>query len=402
MKNVRLFFVLSLTITLNYATAQLCTGDDRFTNVDYFLNSDIDALTNVTYGNAINWQGNNEVLKLDFYFPNNVVDTLARRPFILLVHGGGFTAGDKMNYRNMCRAFAKRGFVTATMGYRLGFDQTDPIGIQKAIYRAQQDANAALRFSVDMADSLRIDTSWIFMGGISAGSITALFTQYSDQGSWNSSIPGIASTLGPLNSSGNNLTHTFDVKALYNNCGSCLDGSLISNALKPMVSFHGLLDNIVPIDSAANLIGSRVIHNTLNTNGICNDFTIDPSGFHCPHPESLMVNRTACFFKSLFCNACTDFFSTNNITPSCSGSTVSIVESSDLNKMAIFPNPFQYKLNITGISGNEYFYLYDYFGRVIYEGSEIQNENFKLLASGAYMLLISDGNKYQTFKVFKN
>ena len=210
MKSFKIVLVALLTLIINYASAQFCTSDTRFSEVDFFSNTQIDSLKNVTYGNALTWNGVSQDLKIDYYFPKSTIDLMPSRPFILLMHGGGFTQGQKESKILECRELAKRGYVVATMNYRLGFDQTDPNNLIKAVYRAQQDANTALRYTVEIAPTLEIDTSWMFTGGSSAGSVTSIFTSYLQQSEWNSGQPDIENLLGSLNSSGNNLTHTFE------------------------------------------------------------------------------------------------------------------------------------------------------------------------------------------------
>jgi carboxylesterase type B len=117
--------------------AQLCTNDNRFSNIPFFTDSQISSQINVTFANAVDWQGNNVVLKLDAYFPTLYVDTLPLRPLILMVHGGGLIGGDKINYTRVCKEFAKRGFVAITINYRLGLNcNNDSISEEKAKYRA--------------------------------------------------------------------------------------------------------------------------------------------------------------------------------------------------------------------------------------------------------------------------
>jgi acetyl esterase/lipase len=325
MKEFKLFFTLCLALTINYASAQLCDQDNRFSDAEFFSITRIDSLTSIKYGAAINHQGESQDLLIDFYFPNNSIDTMSERPFILLVHGGGFTGGSKEGHTtSMCKEFAKRGFVAATMSYRLGFDQAVPRGIALAIYRAQQDANAALRYTVKNAVNLKIDTSWIFMGGSSAGAVTSLYTTYGSQEEWNEVLPALESKLGPLDSSGNNLEQTFTIKAIFNNYGA-VTPKFFSPAeeLIPMISFHGELDKRVPIDKSPETgYGSRSLHNMLNEQGVCNDFTIDPIGGHGVYYSEegvkFSVGRAACFFKSLFCDTCSNFFSTETISANCS------------------------------------------------------------------------------------
>ena len=133
----KLLFTLCLILTIHHASAQVCNEEPRFTNTDYFSNIQIDSLKNVTYGEATDYKGNSQDLKMDVYFPNTELDTLKKRPFILLIHGGGFTGGtrERMTYHSV--ELSKRGFVVATISYRLGYDVEIFGSIQKAVYRAQ-------------------------------------------------------------------------------------------------------------------------------------------------------------------------------------------------------------------------------------------------------------------------
>jgi acetyl esterase/lipase len=313
MKLFKLFFSVCLALSMNYAVAQLCPQDDRYTNAAYFSDKQIDSLKNRNYGNAINYKGKAKDLNMDFYFPNNAIDSLAKRPFILLIHGGGFYGGKREQMNRQSREFAKRGFVTATMSYRLGFDTSNNDGITRAVYRAHQDANAALRHVVSNADALKIDTSWIFVGGSSAGAVTSLVVSYVNQSEWNQLVPQLESELCPLALSGNTLRQTFEIKGIYNHSGAIQATTLDVEDLIPTISFHGARDSIVPIGKSSIGFGSRPIHTMLNEAGVCNDFTMVPNRghniFYSQKGENFRVNRVANFFKSLFCDTCISYTS---------------------------------------------------------------------------------------------
>lgn len=405
MKSFKIVLVALLTLISSYASAQFCTSDTRFSEVDFFAITQIDSLKNATYGNALTWDGVSQDLKIDYYFPKRTIDPMPSRPFILLLHGGGFTQGQKESKLLECKELAKRGYVVATMNYRLGYDQTDPNNLIKAVYRAQQDANAALRYTVEIAPILEIDTSWMFMGGSSAGSVTSIFTSYMQQSEWNSGQPDIEDLLGSLNSSGNNLTHTFGIDGLFNQWGASPAGSATPDELIPTISFYGALDNSLPIgEGPFGMEGSQLIHDKLIANGICSDFSLDPQGGHGVYEtvegEKFMINRTSCFFKSLFCDDCSEFFSTRPVLADCS-STLNITESSLQKEIGVYPNPFKDQLSFNYLSGNEYFYLYTIQGKVIYEGTDIQSQSFGQLSSGLYVLRVRQDAHEQTFKIFK-
>ena len=392
-------FIYSLSI------AQYCTNDNRFTEKEYFSISQIDSTFDLSYGNAIDWQNTNEDLKLDIYYPSLNEDNLAKRPFLLIIHGGSFLIGDKSDWRLVCREFAKRGFVVATINYRLGYDTNDTNGLNKAIYRAHQDANTSLRYIVENKDLYKIDTSAILIGGGSAGAFTALNVQYLSEQEWNITTIGISSTLGSLNNSGNSFTHDFTVKAIFNNWGLTVGQFIQPSEMLPMISFHGELDNIVDIDINTNgLYGSRKIHQELLNNNICSDLTVKTDGGHGIYTDKagsqFRVGRASCFFKSVFCNNCSDFYSTEYIEASCS-ETNSLVENSESKHYAIFPNPFNSSLNISNLNGDEGIDLSNIMGQKVYSGSNIPEVNFKELNNGIYFLTISSQNNKETFKLIK-
>ena len=90
MKNATILFIVWLTLITSQVSAQFCTEDARFSEVDFFNITQIDSLKNVTYGNALTWDGVSQDLKIDYYFPKSTIDPMPSRPFILLLHGGGF------------------------------------------------------------------------------------------------------------------------------------------------------------------------------------------------------------------------------------------------------------------------------------------------------------------------
>ncbi len=317
-----LHIILAFLVFSSSVFAQVCPKDNRYSDSEYFSDQQIDANLDVIYGNAINYNKEAQDLKLDFYYPNTAIDPLEKRPFVLLIHGGGFVAGDKSRMTLYCKNLAKRGFVTATMSYRLGFNESQMIDIANAIYRAEQDAKAALRYVVAKADDYAIDTSWIFIGGSSAGALTSLYTAYGSQEEWISFNPAIESTLGPLNASGNSLDNEFAIQGIYNHAGNITPGIIANDALIPMISFHGEQDNVVPIDTGLfGAIGSRPLHKMLVDQGVCNDFSMDPEGGHIIYRgqqgNALIADRIACFFKSLMCNTCSDFYATEPTPSAC-------------------------------------------------------------------------------------
>ncbi len=347
--------ILSVLIT-DTVNAQYCTGDNRFTEEQYFKNSDITTVTDLVYGNATDYEGNTQDLLMDIRYPSGAKETLSQRPFILMIHGGGFTDNSKEIKTIASRVMTQRGFVTAAINYRLGWDDANPDdGLYQAAYRAQQDAFAALRFIVEHADTYGIDTNWIFLEGRSAGASIALNSVFANESEWEATVPGIVANWGPLNSSGNELEHNFDIKAVKSDCGATNIMAIEPSDMVPMIMFHGEFDHLAPIDSSdEGLAGSRFIHEQLVEKGVCSELVVDPQGGHCPHPRDFRMKRAACFFKRIFCDNCESNYLTEEVPADCSGIITGLNDTEAKSHLIeIYPNPVSDKLVISGASNTK-------------------------------------------------
>jgi hypothetical protein len=153
-----------------------------------------DSTLNVSYGTAINFNNGTDTLHLDIYEPAcDDITHSSRRPLILIIHGGAFLSGNKAEpgIKYLCREFAKRGYLAASINYRLGFIADDnawncnypnyacifahdTAEWIRAYYRGIQDAKGALRYLINRHAEYRIDTQNIFLAGESAGALIAL------------------------------------------------------------------------------------------------------------------------------------------------------------------------------------------------------------------------------------
>jgi pectinesterase len=108
-------------------------------------------LTYVSYGRRS--------LQLDLYAPATTMDE--SRPAIVLVHGGGWRYGERENLTALAQLLVLRGYVTATISYRLADEAKYPAAIH--------DVKAALRWMRVNAKTYGIDPDKIAVGGGSAG-----------------------------------------------------------------------------------------------------------------------------------------------------------------------------------------------------------------------------------------
>ena len=268
-------------------------------------------------------------LRMDIYQPTG--DDQQNRPLILLLHGGAFILGDKAtaSIRELASDFAKKGYVVASVNYRIGFNPASKSSLERAAYRAVQDARAALRFLSANAQKYRIDPHWVFLGGSSAGAITALNVAFmkeeerpesTERNIWRAQVD-----LGELDESTNTISGSFNIRAVVNLWGAVNDTSLIDSYEKiPVLSVHGDADKIVPYNAAypfldldtsltsnivSKLYGSKLIHERLTNLGIHSELiTLKGSG-HEPQSEpgkyrmvmdTILARSTEFYFHSMF------------------------------------------------------------------------------------------------------
>lgn len=104
-------------------------------------------------------------LLLDVYLPATAG---VRRPAIVIVHGGGWTVGDKRQEEPTARVFSAEGFVVFAVNYRLG-----PAG---RFPNSRDDVRNAVVWIQDHATDFRVDRGRIGLLGESAGgNLAALF-----------------------------------------------------------------------------------------------------------------------------------------------------------------------------------------------------------------------------------
>lgn len=186
-------------------------------------------------------------LDMDIYIPKD--DTISKRPLVMLIHGGAFFIGDKatLAYQKWCAHFASLGYVCVSINYRMGFRMSSK-AIERTAYQATQDAHAAMRYLVSKKDVYRIDTDYLFVGGASAGSITALNLAYmrNENRPKSSYSSLLLEDLGDLETSGNKIYNKFRIRAVANMWGAVNDLKMLENANIPIVSFHGDKDEVLP------------------------------------------------------------------------------------------------------------------------------------------------------------
>lgn len=253
--NAKLLLTMLCSFCCVFAQAQYTAGD-RYQKTVF---SAYDSVMNVKYGaNATASSSTPQDLLMDIYMPKG--DTLMKRPVVFFTHGGSFISGSKESMESVffCKEFAKRGYVTVSQNYRLGFDSYDETGALRTVWRAAQDGRAAVRYMRANAALYGIDTNMIIYGGTSAGAILSLQLAFLDQ---SSEVPAKIDTsaytpngtgIDGLEGMTNNLKNSSKVQAVINLCGAIGDTSWITSgdASIPVLSMHGTADDVVPYGTA--------------------------------------------------------------------------------------------------------------------------------------------------------
>lgn len=100
----------------------------------------VKAELDLTYGTTAEQE-----LKLDVYRPKSE----AVLPACVIVHGGGWTGGDKERFRPLAIALAERGYVVANVEYRLAGVAKYPAGVQDCLLAVRWLRANAERFGAD-------------------------------------------------------------------------------------------------------------------------------------------------------------------------------------------------------------------------------------------------------------
>ena len=205
-------------------------------------------------------------LDMDLYYPREKA-TACSRPLLVLIHGGAFYNDDKRTaagYREMGHHFASRGYVVASINYRMGFKPL-AADVDRAGYRALQDAHAAVCYLIENAQEFGIDTTRIFAAGSSAGAITALNLAFmQEENRPPSSIAGgtkkwVSSKVNGVTGAINKIVSLFG-KEDWIDCQSFVNSMGLNTDLGSIGAVSGRLDRPFHISAVVNLWGA--VHTT--------------------------------------------------------------------------------------------------------------------------------------------
>ena len=140
--------------------------------------------TDIVVDEHINTVVEGETLALDLYRPAFAEGTL---PVVIVIHGGGWTGGDKRDMLELSEYLASRGYIVANIGYRLAPEWGFP--------SAQHDVAAAIEYIKNLEYTHNVDPTRIALLGRSAGGQIAMLAAYRTTAP---AIRGVVSFYGPF------------------------------------------------------------------------------------------------------------------------------------------------------------------------------------------------------------
>jgi len=237
--------------------------------------------------------------KMDIYLP---AGRTAATKVIVLIHGGGWESGDKVElnyYKNLLRLKWPEAAI-ANINYRL---TSNP-----AIHYTEimSDITSAVNLMVNNKVNFVISDTLTMLGASAGGHLAMLYTYKYNS---NNYVKAVADYFGPAKLSDWSWYNSYniflgkyikDILIPFNNAAwniSLYDSNspyaVATATSKPTIIFHGTIDVIVP------LYQSQWMRGQLNTLGVPNEYYeyVDGHGFNNTNTDDAM-NKTVAFFKA--------------------------------------------------------------------------------------------------------
>ncbi|MGB0269028.1 MAG: T9SS type A sorting domain-containing protein [Bacteroidia bacterium] len=332
--------------------------------------------------------------KMDIYQP--VGDPAEKRPLLVYIHGGAFYAGDKATQDciDFCTKFAKKGYVTASVNYRLAnalvFLSNQSIQLD-AVLKTMSDVKASIRyFSKDAATNnlYKIDTNAVFIGGYSAGGVAALHTAWvTDTSELDEQLISIMKAgIKDLNGDAGNYGYSSKIRGIFSLAGALYKTHYASDYDVPVYLAHAKDDETVLFNCGpalnnpmvVDLCGTGAIVPRLDSVEIIYDTMILETGGHGwpglgnkGEDFNRAVEEIATFFYPMLL----DNVRLENNT----------IKSTDV---SVFPNPSQGNIRIMSKESINAIELYDMQGKLHLHVSSPTDMIELPLKNGIYILKI--------------
>jgi acetyl esterase/lipase len=213
----------------------------------------IEEIKDVEYKNV-----DGKSLQLDIYKPKNLTGPV---PLLIFVHGGAWRGGNRDDYRVYTVAFAEKGYITATVSYRLLKDKPYPACVE--------DVRDAVQWFFQNGEKYGYDTSRIAIIGGSAGAHLALLAAYGWEKEidtagvpqFNYRVKAVVDIYGPVDftteyAKNQPLVNDFLAHSYKESPELYIEASPVRYLSKnnpPTLILHGTSDRLVPISQSDTL-----------------------------------------------------------------------------------------------------------------------------------------------------
>lgn len=394
------FYVLFILLLLATTASSQC--GQRYKNQIF---DSVTITQDVVYTTA-----NGTPLKMDIYEPTGDIEQ--QRPVIIMAHGGSFIAGTKTQdsvVTKYCFNFAKRGYVCASIDYRLGtvLQMLDTTSVMDVVIKCISDGKAAIRFfrkDAATTNLYRINPNMIIVGGNSAGAVLYMQAVYID--SLNEAPLDYRNVMlqnGGLEGNSGNDGYSSQAQALINLAGGINVPELVGPGNTPSFNAQGDADVTIAYNCGyahnglinVRLCGLGAIEHLYEQHAIPHYTKIYPGATHTPWQSNggMMAELdtlTANFLYTIVCNTST-------------GSTNPALD----NSVLVYPNPATKKVTIThNTSPNGYMHVCvkDITGKVVltlYDTYSPATVSIEHLSAGSYFIEISSNNNLLTKRLIK-
>ena len=367
---------------------------------------DVTTISNVLYGSNTTIGGKYQDLYMDVFEPSN--DTEDNRPLIILAFGGAFVSGEKEKLHDLASAYARKGYVAASIDYRL-YDKLaliDSALLIDVVVKGIGDMRAAIRyFKEDFSENgntYGIDTNCIFVGGLSSGGIIACHIGLLNT---TDEIPEylqntIEANGGWEGNSSTNTQYSSEVTGVLSFSGGIKEIEWITETDVPVFSVHETGDAVVPYQRGPvsidlglfsipliQISGGKQMYDALQSKNVKSELISIPVNQHMSYfngstaetySDSIMKTSSK-FMESIFCDL--------------------IVKNNEVEyDFFLFPNPVSDYLTITTKTSFESLSIYDSFGKMLLKTNE-RNIFLGHFSKGYYFIRIDCASGTQTKKI---
>ncbi len=200
--------------------------------------SNIQGFKDVEYKNV-----NGKSLQIDVYKKKELQE---KAPLLVFIHGGGWRSGKRQDYLVYLLDYAEKGYVTATISYRLKKDSIYPAAIE--------DVMDGIDFLFQHGETYGYDTSRVALIGGSAGAHLSMLAGYGWEKPQKHKVKAVVDIYGPVDMTtpyaqtqfmvNDFIGHPYSEKSeLY---WEASPAKYLNKNLPPTLILQGTSDNLLP------------------------------------------------------------------------------------------------------------------------------------------------------------